>query len=293
MASKSMTGFGRGTAEAGGRQWTVEMRCVNHRHLDLKIKMPKGYGGLEEQLRKQMTTVLQRGRVDALLSVTGDFSDLQEIDVNASLAATYRESLQKLAASLGLDDDTRLSQLAIYPDVLALKQREENLDQVWPQVQEAMGAALEACDSMRCREGEAMAADLFRRLDHFSELVEKITGSIPVLLQQREESLRERLEKLLDNVQLDPQRLAQEIAILADKTDVTEEIVRLDSHIKQFRAFLEAEEPAGRKLDFLLQEFLREVNTMASKINDAEIAHLTVELKGELEKMREQVQNIE
>ena len=293
MSSKSMTGFGRGEAEAGGRQWTAEIRCVNHRYLDLKIKLPKGYAGLEEKARKTLSATLQRGRVDVLLSVTGDFSDLQKIEANSSLANNYRDALASLGAALDLSDNTTLSQLASYPDVLVLKKQDEDLDGVWPAMEQALKQALVTCDNMRSQEGEAMAEDLLQRLDHFSSVVHEIGNSIPELLQRRQQTLEERLQKLLDNVQLDPQRLAQEVAILADKTDVTEEIVRLDSHINQFRAFLKADEATGRKLDFLLQEFLREVNTMASKINDAAIAHLSVELKGELEKMREQVQNIE
>lgn len=293
MSTKSMTGFGRGEAEAGGRQWTAEIRCVNHRYLDLKIKLPRGYAGLEDQARKMVSAILQRGRVDVLLTVTGDFSDLQKIAINSSLANTYRDALSSLGQSLGLQDNTSLSQLASYPDVLVLKQQEEDLDAVWPAMEQALNQAIVTCDGMRSQEGAAMAKDLQARLSHFSEVVAKIGDTIPELLQRREQNLNERLEKLLGRVQLDPQRLAQEVAILADKTDVTEEIVRLESHIQQFRSFLEADEATGRKIDFLLQEFLREVNTMASKINDAAIAHLTVDLKAELEKMREQVQNIE
>jgi uncharacterized protein (TIGR00255 family) len=288
-----MTGFGRGEAEAGGRQWVAEIRCVNHRYLDLKIKLPKGYAGLEVQVRKMVSDTLQRGRVDVLLSVTGDFSDLQKIEVNSSLASTYRDALTSLGKSLDLNDNTTLSQLASYPDVLVLKQREEDLEAVWPAMGDALKQAIITCDTMRSREGEAMAKDLHERLENFTAVVREIGGSIPELLQRREQNLGERLQKLLDRVQLDPQRLSQEVAILADKTDVTEEIVRLESHIDQFRAFLEADEATGRNIDFLLQEFLREVNTMASKINDADIAHLTVNLKAELEKMREQVQNLE
>lgn len=293
MSSKSMTGFGRGEAEAGGRQWVAEIRCVNHRYLDLKIKMPRGYAGLEEQARKMVAETLQRGRVDVLLSVTGDFSDLQKIEVNSSLAATYHQALASLGKSLEITDDTSLSKLASYPGVLVLEQREEDLGMVWPAIREALQGALVNCDTMRSQEGEAMARDLHERLENFAAVVQKIGDSIPELLQRREQNLSERLQKLLDRVQLDPQRLAQEVAILADKTDVTEEFVRLKSHIDQFGAFLNADEATGRKIDFLLQEFLREVNTMASKINDAEIAHLTVDLKAELEKMREQVQNLE
>ncbi len=293
MSSKSMTGFGRGKAEAGGRIWTVEIRTVNHRYLDLKIKMPKGYNGLEERLRKKVSTLIQRGRVDLLLTVSGDFSDLLEMKANTSLAGIYRDALLELKDSLQISEEISLQQIASFPDVLVREQKDEDLESVWPIVEQALDEALTTCDRMRSEEGAAMATDLLQRLDHFSTVVHTIGEGIPQLLVQREQNLTERLQKLLDNVQLDPQRLAQEVAILADKTDVTEEIVRLDSHINQFRAFLEAPEATGRKVDFLLQEFLREVNTMASKINDASIAHLSVELKGELEKMREQVQNIE
>ncbi len=293
MASKSMTGFGRGEAEAKGRRWTVEIRCVNHRYLDLKIKLPKGYAGLEEKVRKCLTAVLVRGRVDVTLSVSGDFSDLQEIEANHNLALTYRDALSKLAGQLDLPNEISLLRLASYPDVLVLNQRAEDLAEVWPPMEQALQEALATCDRMRSEEGDAMAVDLQERLSQFADVVTKIEARIPELLQEREAKLKERLEKLLGNVQLDPQRLAQEVAILSDKTDVTEEIVRLGSHISQFRAFLESEEATGRKIDFLLQEFLREVNTMASKINDADIAHLTVDLKAELEKMREQIQNIE
>ncbi len=293
MACKSMTGFGRGEAEAGGRQWVAEIRCVNHRYLDLKIKLPKGYAGLEKQARDMVVSTLQRGRVDVSLTVAGDFSDLQKIEVNSSLASTYRDALAKLGKTLNLEDDTTLSHLASYPDVMLLTKQSEDLDAVWPIMKQALGAAVSTCDTMRSQEGDAMAEDLHGRLNSFAELVQRIGDSIPELLERREETLHERLQKLLDNIQLDPGRLAQEVAILADKTDVTEEIVRLESHINQFRSFLEADEATGRKLDFLLQEFLREVNTMASKINDAAIAHIAVDLKAELEKMREQVQNIE
>lgn len=293
MASKSMTGFGRGEAEAKGRRWTVEIRSVNHRYLDLKIKLPKGYAGLEERVRKCLTAVLVRGRVDVALSVSGDFSDLQEVEANHTLALTYREALNKLADHLDMENDVTLQRLTAYPDILVLSQRAEELDEVWPLLEKALQEALTACDTMRSEEGEAMAKDLAERLDQFEQVVAKIEARIPELLKERETKLTERLEKLLGNVQLDPQRLAQEVAILSDKTDVTEEIVRLASHINQFRAFLDSQEATGRKIDFLLQEFLREVNTMASKINDADIAHLTVDLKAELEKMREQVQNIE
>jgi len=293
MAIKSMTGFGRGESGSGGRIWTAEMRCVNNRYLDLKMKLPRGYSSLEEKIRKKIASVSVRGRVDFFLSVSGDFSDLQEVKVNVSLAKGYHEALQKLIAEFDLQDNITTTVLASYPDVLVREQKDEDLDAVWSVLESVIDQAIESCDLMRRQEGETLAIDLSTRLDFFAGTINTIEESIPLLLQQREQMLQERLEKLLGNVQLDPARLAQEVALMADKTDVTEEIVRLRSHIQQFKLFLTEENGVGRKLDFLIQEFLREVNTLASKINDATIAHLTVELKSELEKMREQVQNIE
>lgn len=293
MTVRSMTGFGRGEMDAAGRVWTVELRCVNNRFLDLKSKLPRGYMTLEERIRKKVSEYHQRGRVDLVLTVSGDFSDLLHVKVNMGLAENYRQALSTIADAFDLEDNVSASLLASYPEVMVREQDEEDLEEVWPFVEKALDEALTNCEVMRRQEGEALVDDLSARLNGFSETVAAIEGAIPELLLLREKNLKERLEKLLGNVEMDPMRLAQEIAILADKTDVTEEIVRLRSHIRQFEAFLEEEAAVGRKLDFLIQEFLREVNTMASKINDAAVAHLTVDLKSELEKMREQVQNIE
>lgn len=293
MTIKSMTGFGRGESEGSGRIWTAEIRCVNNRFLDVKIKLPRGYAALEELIRKKVAGYHQRGRVDIVLNVQGDFSDLQKITVNADLATIYKNALNEMAKKLDIPADTTLSQLASYPDVMVREQQTEDLDSVWPTVGSALDEALHNCDLMRVEEGNSLLDDLRCRLQGFNENLEKIKKLIPTLIGKREASLRERLEKLLDNVDLDPMRLSQEIAIMADKTDVTEELVRLFSHLSQFENFLTENGGVGRKLDFLIQEFLREVNTLASKINDAETAHLTVDLKSELEKIREQVQNIE
>ncbi len=293
MAIKSMTGFGRGEFEKGGRVWTAEIRCVNNRYLDLKMKLPRGYSSLEEKIRKKVAETNLRGRVDLFLSVSGDFSDLQEVKVNLALAGCYKDALQALSKEFGLESEITPQILASYPDVLIREQKDEDLAAVLEVVEKVIDTALESCDTMRAQEGMALAADLIARLRFFEKTVDSIEKYIPELLEQRQKNLQERLEKLLANVQLDPARLAQEVAIIADKNDVTEEIVRLRCHIGQFRLFLSEENGIGRKLDFLIQEFLREVNTLASKINDATVTHLTVDLKSELEKMREQVQNIE
>jgi uncharacterized protein (TIGR00255 family) len=293
MTIKSMTGFGRGELEKAGRIWVAEVRCVNNRYLDLKMKLPRGYALLEEKIRKKVAETYLRGRVDLFLSVSGDFSDLQEVKVNLALAGSYRNALQTLSEEFELDNEITPQILATYPDVLMREQKDEDLIVVWEIVEKVIDAALEGCDTMRAQEGEVLAADLLGRLNFFEKTIAGIEKSIPELQEQRLKNLQERLEKLLVNVQLDPARLAQEVAVMADKTDVTEEIVRLRCHIGQFTMFLSEESGIGRKLDFLIQEFLREVNTLASKINDAKVAHLTVDLKSELEKMREQVQNIE
>lgn len=294
MAIRSMTGFGRGESGDGLRVWSAEVRCVNNRFLDLKIKLPRGYTPLEDGIRGKVAAVCQRGRIEVLLTVSGDFADLQEVKVNLALASSYRQALLALQNDLGLDPTPLTAQLlASYPEVLGREQRDDDLQRVWPHVKAAVDQALAACDTMRLQEGENLARDLTSRLQGFAVTIDSIAASIPQLVETRRLALGERLERILGGTQLDPLRLSQEVAILADKTDVTEEVVRLRCHIGQFTAFLSEDGGVGRKLDFLLQEFLREVNTLASKINDAAIAHLTVDLKSELEKMREQVQNIE
>lgn len=293
MAIKSMTGFGRGEVGSDGRMWTVEIRCVNNRYLDLKMKLPRGYASLEEKIRKMVSELYQRGRVDLYLTVSGDFSDLMEVKINKTLALKYKSALEELSDELSLDNHITPELLASYPEVVVREQKEEDMSLIWPKVEQAVSQALNNSLGMRTQEGAALADDLMARLASFSKTVDIIELAVPELLVQREKMLRERLTKLLASVQLDPARLAQEVAVMADKTDVSEEIVRLRCHINQFTIFLQEDGGVGRKLDFLIQEFLREVNTLASKINDAEIAHHTVNLKSELEKMREQVQNIE
>lgn len=293
MAIKSMTGFGRGEMNSGGRIWTSEVRCVNNRYLDLKMKLPRGYTPLEDRVRHKVGATCQRGRIELFLSVAGDFSDLQEVKVHLALASAYKNALLTISEEFQLPLDLTPQLIASFPEVLLREQKEDDLEKIWPMVEVAIDQAIGQCDAMRMQEGDALAADLTARVNSFAATVAAIEKSVPELLEQRRISLNDRLEKLLGNVQLDPARLAQEVAIMADKVDVTEEIVRLRCHIKQFTLFLTEDGGVGRKLDFLIQEFLREVNTLASKITDAAIAHLTVDLKSELEKMREQVQNIE
>lgn len=293
MRPRSMTGFGRGEASNADRTWTVEIRTVNHRFLDQRVVLPRAFAPLEERVKKTVAAHQDRGRVEISLALSGRASGGPLLTVDMDLARQYHECLQQLAEEFGLGPRIQLADMLNQREMISLQEQSPDLDQEWPLVEQAVFAALAECARMREQEGKTLKRDLIDRLDSFAAIIKEIESSIPQVLQQRQEELKNRVMKLLDGMDIDPMRLAQETAIMADKADVTEEVVRLASHISQFRAFLDSDEPVGRRLDFLLQEFLREVNTLASKISNAEIAHLGVEMKNEIEKLREQVQNIE
>lgn len=288
----SMTGYGRGEA-TGAKNWTVEVRSVNHKFLDLSIKIPRKYLGLEERIKKEIGNYYSRGHVDIYVNPGAEAGDNIRLAPNLPLARNYYQCLEAIRQDLSLPDTPTLAMIQNYKEIIVAHEEEEDLDAVWPQVSEALSQALTMAHGMREQEGAALKAELSQRLQEFAKTVETIAQDVPGIVQRRTEKLKERLAVLLQGVDLDPLRLAQEVAMMADKGDVTEEVVRLRSHISQFSGFLAADEPVGRRLDFLLQEFLREINTLASKISDAPTAHLTVELKTEVEKLREQIQNIE
>jgi len=293
MRPRSMTGFGRGEASEADQTWTVEIRTVNHRFLDQRVVLPRAYAALEERVKKTVAAGQDRGRVEVSLVLAGSGSTVPRLTVDMELAHQYHDCLQKLGERFGLGGRIQLADMIDQRDIISLQEQSPDLDQEWPLVEQAILSALAECRDMREQEGQALKQDLLDRLDHFAAIVKDIEVGIPQVLQQRQEELKNRVMKMLDGMDIDPMRLAQETAIMADKADVTEEVVRLASHISQFRSFLNSDEPVGRRLDFLLQEFLREVNTLASKISNAAIAHLGVEMKNEIEKLREQVQNIE
>ncbi len=293
MRPRSMTGFGRGEAAFEERTWIAEVRTVNHRFLDLRIILPRPYAALEDRVRSSAAAHHDRGRVEISLQLQGEEEAGLLLAVNMDLAQQYHRCLQQLNNEFGLDDKVHLADMLTMRDLIS--QQEQNLDpdREWPGISAALGRAFEECSRMREQEGLLLKEDLAKRLAGFAATVGAIEQKLPEILQQRQGELKSRITRLLDGVNLDPMRLAQETAILADKCDVTEELVRLRSHISQFAGFLDSDEPVGRRLDFLLQEFLREVNTLASKIGNAGVAYLNVEMKNEIEKLREQVQNIE
>jgi len=289
----SMTAFGRG--EFGTtRHWIVELRSVNHRFCDIKVKLPREYAALEEKIKKAVNAVFARGHIEVLVSRSDSASSAPQPQVNLPLAAQYLACFEQLRERFILNDDRpTLTWLAACNDVLSQQTMEEDGDTVWEEIAEALRLAIAACLRMREDEGRALREDLLTRLGSFAATVETIAQAIPGLVSKRAATLKDRLDALLNGNEIDPMRLAQEVVILADRYDVTEELVRLRSHIQQFTAFMALDEPVGRRLDFLLQEFMREINTLSSKINDTEVIHKTVDLKNEVEKIREQAQNLE
>jgi uncharacterized protein (TIGR00255 family) len=292
----SMTGFGRGTASGKESSWTVELRSVNHRYLDISIKLPRRFIGLDDKIKKELSSIHSRGRVDIFITFNDEGIDATKLKADLGLAKEYLRCLREVASELSIAGEPDLTMLASYRDIISSLDEEggaEILEELWPDLKEAIIDALKECLKMRQREGEILQNDLLERLSIFQQKIDEIEQSLPLIIEKREKALQERLDNLLSGIDIDPVRLAQEVAILVDKSDVNEEIVRLRSHIDQFHGFLNLDEPVGRRLDFLVQEFLREVNTISSKINHAETAHMIVGMKNDLEKIREQVQNLE
>ena len=267
---------------------------ANHRFCDIKIRLPRKYGALEDLIKKELSSVFNRGHIDVNLSYTGEEEGSVRLKTDISLARQYHSCLMELNDELSLGASPNLALVAGFRDVIYSENQEEDLDEVWNNgISQALRQAITECSSMRETEGQNLKKDLEERLAIIGAAAGKIEEMIPQIISERRSSLETRLMDILEGIEIDPQRLAQEVAIMVDKADVTEELVRLKSHLGQFSSLLELDEPAGRRLDFLLQEFLREINTLASKITNAEIAHISVELKNEIEKMREQVQNLE
>ncbi len=294
MRPLSMTAFGRGEHTRDGRTWVVEIRSVNHRYCDINVKIPRKYLALESRVKKEIALHYQRGRIDVFIDLAGRHDASSRLKPDLTLAREYYTCLVEIKKDLDLAGVPDLPLFSTFlKDIITTSEEEEDLEMIWQDMAEALNLAFGRADIMRQAEGEHLKNDLIERLLNFEKAVLDIDGDVSSLLEKKKTALTERMNRLLDNINLDPTRLDQEFAFLIDRSDVTEELVRLKSHIKQFRSYLEMDEPAGRRLDFLTQEFLRELNTMAAKINDVTVSHRVVELKNELEKMREQVQNIE
>lgn len=288
-----MTAFGRGQAPATEGSWVVEIRTVNSRFLDQHLRTPPGLAGLDERIKKYVATRLDRGRVSLGVKALGGAEPTPSLVLNKPLVREYRRVLKELAKELGVERDPGLGPFLTNRDLVQVEDADPDLDLIWQQIKPALDQALDGVVEMRGQEGDILARDMSQRLEVLGELFKQVAARSPEIVEGYRQRLNERLEKLLNNSEVDPQRVAYEVAILADKCDITEEAVRAASHLKQFARFLDEDAPVGRKLDFLVQELNREANTMGSKTPDADAAQLVVDIKAELERIREQVQNLE
>ncbi|HWI41146.1 MAG TPA: YicC/YloC family endoribonuclease [Verrucomicrobiae bacterium] len=290
---RSMTAYGKGEVERDGGRTIVEVRSVNHRYGEVSVKLPRNHMALEHEVRKIAGERLKRGKIDLFVQVEERCGGKALPAVDLSVARAYLAAFETMKQELGVSGEVSLPMLASQRDVLTVCEEQRDEETAGADIVEGVRRAVEAHLAMRSREGAALLEDILDCRGVLMRTMERIRGMAPVIAAEQGARLRERVAKLLGEVALDEARLAQEIALLADRSDITEEIVRFGSHFQQFDEALTSSEPVGRKLDFLIQEMNREVNTIGSKANDAALAALVVEMKAELEKIREQVQNVE
>ena len=290
---KSMTGYGRQEKLIDGKKILVEVRSVNQRFTDYNIKQPRNMGYLEEKVRNFASEKITRGKVDIYISVESYDETDKEIYLNTALAKNYIDVLKQLRDEFDLKDDISVMKVAEFTEIFKTERKEEDQEQVWSQVKEVMAEAMEAFISMREREGERIEKDLVERVEYMKTLAAQVDERSPQTVEEYRDRLYSKIKELLEDRDIDESRILTEVAIFSDKIAVNEETVRLGSHFEEFYNIINSGEPAGRKLDFLIQEINREVNTIGSKAQDIEIAKTVVTLKGEIEKLREQIQNIE
>ncbi|MGE5371857.1 MAG: YicC/YloC family endoribonuclease [Solirubrobacterales bacterium] len=290
---RSMTGFGRAEVAGSMYQITCEIKCVNHRFFDFNLRMPRRYGALEDRVREKLKQSVSRGRVEVSCNIEKSGTPERALKVDNELAITYYKCLKDLAFTLEIPADIRLIDVFRLPEVFSLQEAEDDLEHLWNVMDQALEQAMAELVRMREKEGQTLVRDIVQRTGMIVETVAQVEERSPLVVRDYAERLRKRLNDLMGEATVDENRLAQEIAVFADRASITEEIVRLRSHCQQMQEYLNGSESVGRKCDFLVQEMLREVNTIASKANDLTISQLAVDMKAELEKIREQIQNIE
>jgi uncharacterized protein (TIGR00255 family) len=290
---RSMTGYGRGSIEMDGRSYTIEIKSVNHRYCDLNIKIPKSLLPLEDRIRKTVQSRLNRGKID--LFVTQNLFDKKDVSafLNKSLADSYFSCLTEIKERYNLRDDVSLSLISKFPEVITTKQEDEDVEELWDGLESALNNALDMMVQMREREGLKLTEDIIIKCKGIKDKVLIIEEKSSDIVQEYTDKLKLRLNDLLKDYKVDENRLAMEVALLADKASIDEEIVRLKSHLTQVKETLELDEPVGRKLDFIIQEMNRETNTIASKADNLDVINIMLSIKNEIEKIREQVQNLE
>lgn len=290
---KSMTGFGRGHEVLNGRDITVEIRSVNHRYYEFSARIPRSISFAEERLRSLLAGKINRGKVEVGVFMTNTTASDEQITVNKQVLKDYVDALRAVKDEFSLNDDLSLSDVLRMPDALCVVKTQTDEEQLWLDIKQVAEQALDKFIAMRETEGERMRADFLQRLTTIENWVSIVEERSPKLVEEYRKRLYERMREVLDGKQIDESRILLEAGIFSEKTAVDEETVRLRSHIAQFRSMLESAEPVGRKLDFLVQEMNRETNTIGSKVQDIEVTRIVVDQKSEIEKIREQVQNIE
>ena len=290
---RRMTGYGRGEIQAPSGICVVEVRSLNHRYCEIAVKTPRGFAAVENRIREIVRSRFSRGRFDIHASV--DFTTLspRKLVVDHALARQLYLALTDLGRELGLSGQMNLATLLELREVVRVEENEHNVEAVWPALQEALDSALASLERMRISEGEALGRDILQRIQLIEQWLEQIKSRLPALLIEYRQKLETRISRFFGDIEVDPIRLAQEVVFYAERTDVTEEMIRLNTHLGEFKKLLRANEPVGRKLDFLVQEMNREINTTSSKIADGDVASLVIDIKSELERIREQAQNIE
>ncbi len=290
---RSMTGFGRSESVINGREITVEIKSVNHRYFEFNCRTTRGYSFLEEKLKSYVSQKVSRGKVDMFVSLSASEDAEAQVSVNHQLASGYINAFKELKETYNIPDDVTTTILARYPDILTVSKAPEDEEQVLADVLQAVDVALESFVSMREAEGEKLKADVLNRAGIILDIVSEIEERSPITVKEYETRLKAKIMETLDDKNIDEQRVLTEVAIFADKVAVAEETVRLRSHFEQLNKFMDSDVPVGRKIDFIIQEMNREANTIGSKVQDAQLAHKVVDIKSEIEKIREQVQNIE
>ncbi|KAF5075473.1 YicC/YloC family endoribonuclease [Anaerotignum sp.] len=290
---RSMTGYGRGEHIAEDRKFTIELKSVNHRYNDISIKLPRSLASLEDKIKKHIMKQVFRGKTDVYVSFETFALDDVEVKLNEALAKAYYEKLKVLQSSIGFDGGNLLDLTAKFPDVITVEKSQKDESVIWDALLPALDEAVTRFASMRQTEGEALKKDILAKGKRILTLVGEVKERSPLVVEEYREKLNNRLKDLLGGIDVDPQRIATEVAVFADRGCVDEEITRLESHLVQLADILDKGGQVGRKLDFLVQEMNRESNTIASKANDIQIVQATIELKSEIEKIREQIQNLE
>lgn len=289
----SMTGYGRMSVEQEGRQLTIELKSVNHRFLDIAFRMPRSFNGMEDAARRLIGARLARGHVDVFATYCNMREDSKQVQVDEALLDAYMKALDRICERTGIADTRDLMQITQMHDVLVVREADEDQKALGALMERALVGALDQMENMRAREGEALKADILDRINRLEKLIGEIETRYPATIEEYRRRLYDRVKELMDGAAPDEQRLLQEVAVMADRSDIAEEIVRLHSHFAQVREMAASSEPVGRKLDFIVQELNREVNTISSKSQDVPITRLVVQAKAEIEKIREQVQNVE